>query len=44
MAKARKEGKPKKNRKNLAKRLNIIQKNSEIIAKYMKEIWKTKIY
>jgi hypothetical protein len=38
MAKARKEGKPKKNRKNLVKKLNRIQKNSELIAKYYKEL------
>jgi len=31
MAKARKEGKPKRNRANLVKRLKMIQKNQEII-------------
>lgn len=34
MAKARKEGKPKKNRNNLCKRLRIIAKNYELIKKY----------
>jgi hypothetical protein len=38
MAKARKEGKPKRNRRNLAKKLSIIQKNAELIAKYCKEL------
>lgn len=33
MAKARKEGKPKKNRGNLVKRLNMISKNHEILKK-----------
>lgn len=37
MAKARKEGKPKKNRGNLVKRLKIIERNQEILNKY-KEI------
>ena len=31
MAKARKEGKPKRNRANLLKRLKMIQKNNEIL-------------
>jgi hypothetical protein len=31
MAKARKEGKAKRNRANLVKRLKLIQKNQEII-------------
>ena len=31
MAKARKEGKPKRNRKNLVKKLRIINKNEEIL-------------
>jgi hypothetical protein len=31
MAKARKEGKPKRNRANLVKRLKMIQKNQELI-------------
>ena len=31
MAKARKEGKPKRNRGNLVKRLRIINKNEEIL-------------
>lgn len=34
MAKARKEGKPKRNRVNLVKRLKIIRKNEEILKKY----------
>jgi hypothetical protein len=33
MAKARKEGKPKRNRGNLVKRLRIINKNEEILNK-----------
>jgi hypothetical protein len=31
MAKAKKEGKPKRNRSNLIKRLNLIKKNEEIL-------------
>ena len=31
MAKAKKEGKPKRNRANLLKRLKMIQKNNEIL-------------
>ena len=38
MAKARKEGKPKRNKKNLNKRLRIIQSNCEIIARLKKEL------
>jgi hypothetical protein len=34
MAKAKKEGKPKRNRSNLTKRLKMIQKNEEILSKY----------
>ena len=34
MAKARKEGKPKRNRANLAKRLKLIKKNQEKLNKY----------
>jgi hypothetical protein len=34
MANAKKEGKPKRNRGNLAKRLKIIQKNKELINEY----------
>jgi hypothetical protein len=34
MAKARKEGKPKKNRGNLVKRLTMIAKNQELIKEY----------
>jgi hypothetical protein len=38
MAKAKKEGKPKRNKTNLNKRLRIIQKNAEIIARLKKEL------
>jgi hypothetical protein len=38
MSNARKEGKPKRNKRNLNKRLTIIQKNVEIIAKLKKEL------
>jgi len=38
MAKARKEGKPKKNRKNLRKKLDRILKNYELISKYSKSL------
>ena len=31
MAKAKKEGKPKRNRKNLIKKLRVINKNQEIL-------------
>jgi hypothetical protein len=34
MSKAKKEGKPKKNRGNLVKRLNMIKKNEEILKQY----------
>ena len=34
MAKAKKEGKPKKNRSNLLKRLNMILKNYELLKLY----------
>ena len=34
MAKAKKEGKPKKNRGNLVKRINMIAKNQELIKQY----------
>lgn len=34
MAKARKEGKPKKNRGNVIKNLNRINKNQEFLEKY----------
>lgn len=34
MSKAKKEGKPKKNRVNQVKRLNIIKKNEEILKQY----------
>ena len=37
MAKAKKEGKPKKNRANLAKRLKMIEKNRELLSKYEKQ-------
>ena len=33
MAKARKDGKPKKNRRNLIKWVKIMKKNNEIISK-----------
>lgn len=38
MAKARKEGKSKRNRSNLKIKLDMIKKNSEIIAKYMEKL------
>ncbi len=38
MAKARKEGKPKRNRVNLVKRLKMIQKNEELIKKYQSSV------
>ena len=34
MAKAKKEGKPKRNRGNLVKRLRMISKNQELLKKY----------
>jgi hypothetical protein len=34
MSKAKKEGKPKKNRGNLVKRLNMLKKNEELLKKY----------
>jgi hypothetical protein len=34
MSKAKKEGKPKKNRGNLVKRLNMIKKNEEVLKQY----------
>jgi hypothetical protein len=34
MAKARKEGKPKRNRRNLSKKLKMIRKNIELIQNY----------
>jgi hypothetical protein len=34
MAKAKKEGKPKKNRKNLVKRLKMIKNNQTLLEKY----------
>lgn len=36
MAKAKKEGKPKRNRRNLVKKLTRIQKNIELLEKYKK--------
>jgi hypothetical protein len=36
MAKARKEGKPKRNRANLVKRLKTIEKNIQLINEYSK--------
>ena len=38
MAKAKKEGKPKRNRANLIKRLRVIKNNEELISKYMKTL------
>lgn len=38
MAKAKKEGKPKKNRKNLVKNLRRINKNVDIINRFISEI------
>lgn len=38
MAKAKKEGKPKRNRKNLIKRLRIINRNEEILNKLKKSL------
>lgn len=35
MAKARKEGKPKRNRSNLVKKLNRINKNYELISDFL---------
>jgi hypothetical protein len=35
MAKAKKDGKPKKNRKNLAKKIKMIQKNQELLQKFV---------
>lgn len=37
MAKARKEGKPKRNRGNLVKKLKIIQLNEALLKKYKQE-------
>jgi hypothetical protein len=36
MAKARKEGKPKRNRANLVKRLKTIERNIQLINEYSK--------
>jgi hypothetical protein len=36
MAKAKKEGKPKRNRANLAKRLKVIKHNEKILNEYKK--------
>jgi hypothetical protein len=38
MANAKKEGKPKRNRSNLVKKLRIIKANEEIISKFKKEL------
>lgn len=38
MAKARKEGKPKRNRGNLVKRLNMIKRNDELIKQYSENL------
>jgi hypothetical protein len=40
MAKARKEGKPKKNRENVVKKLRRINNNEEIIKRYKAELAK----
>jgi hypothetical protein len=37
MAKARKEGKPKRNRGNLVKRLKVIERNEQLINEYKKK-------
>jgi hypothetical protein len=34
MAKAKKEGKPKRNRGNLVKRLKVIEKNNQLLNKF----------
>jgi hypothetical protein len=34
MAKAKKEGKPKRNRTNLAKRLKMIERNQQLLKQY----------
>jgi hypothetical protein len=36
MAKARKEGKPKRNRANLVKRLKMIERNTQLLNEYSK--------
>jgi hypothetical protein len=36
MAKAKKEGKPKRNRGNLVKRLKMIEKNTQLLNEYSK--------
>lgn len=36
MAKARKEGKPKRNRANLVKKLKMIKRNQEILEQFSK--------
>jgi len=38
MAKARKEGKPKRNRANLVKKLRLIDKNHELIKQYQENL------
>ncbi len=38
MAKARKEGKPKRNRGNVKKTLDRISNNNDIISRYIKEL------
>jgi len=38
MAKAKKEGKPKKNRANLVKKLRLIDKNHELIKQYQENL------
>lgn len=38
MAKARKEGKPKRNRGNLVKKIRMIKKNQELIKQYSENL------
>ena len=38
MAKAKKDGKPKRNRVNLVKRLNMIKRNEELIKQYSENL------
>jgi hypothetical protein len=39
MAKARKEGKPKRNRQNLVKKIRRIQHNEEVLKKLKEELF-----
>ncbi len=38
MAKAKKEGKPKRNRANLVKKLRLIDKNHELLKQYQENL------